>query len=314
MSEFGFEKNKIWQAAKPEKVIDVVNDIPEALRNKNIDQIRDILSDPQILRGAIINRNENNKNLILLRDSFDMMFVEKFGKKEDLYFVDSKIILDWVHEIGWPENILNGMAATAFHLQDDRKFFRIINIIFENESRFENPSVVLMAMNDLASWQSAVEKNPNKAIGTNKEALGLVLESNDKVLETKIRFGMTYDKSLKPKDKANDFENYLERFEDCGVEIEAVRAMIEAADAYANLAKGQWGNSAQLKIKNLDKAEYLAQEALKKAYDLGGYTNAIIKAHKVLQKIYTEQGDQITAEKHKKEAENIEKGIEISQK
>ncbi|MDO8241184.1 MAG: hypothetical protein Q7T51_04360 [Candidatus Moranbacteria bacterium] len=304
-----------WIAKPPKEVIETVGSMPEALASKDLSRIQEILKNPGLWRGAMLNRENNNQNLLLLRAGFDRMFEEEFGKMDDIYYVDSGKVLDWIHKIGWPENILNEMIGLAYYTRDELRFFRLINIVFANENKFSDPSVYTRAMHDLATWQSMVEKNPNAAVETNKKVVGLAREIGDQVLEAKVGFGMTYNRVLKPKDKAIAFEKYQKVFEENGDEIEAARAMNEAADAYTSLAERQLKESKKIiDFDNLDRAEFLALESLKKSHDLGSYTNAIIRAHKVLHRIYVLQGNLQKAEKYRNEADIMEKLPRIKQK
>jgi len=274
-----------WIARPPKEVIEVVGSMPDALAEKNPSRIQEILKNPGLWRGVMLNRENNNQNLLLLQAGFDRMFEEEFGKTDDIYHVDSERVLDWIHKIGWPENILSEMINLSYHMRDELRFFRLINIVFSNENKFSDPSVYPRAMHDLATWQSMVEKNPSRAIETNKQVIGLSRGIGDQVLETKAGLGNVYNNSWKPKDKIIAFEKYRKIFEENGDEVEAVRAMVEAANAYTALAQRQWEGSQKIENDNLERAEFLAEEALKKSHELGGYTNAIVRANEALQKV-----------------------------
>ncbi|HLD30711.1 MAG TPA: hypothetical protein VJB41_00710 [Patescibacteria group bacterium] len=144
----------------PEESVELVASLDDALKSQNPDEVREILKDPQKLRRMILDRRKVDgkagKNLVVLRDSFDFMFVHSF-KDKDFYSVESGDIVKWMKNEGLPEYLLNEMMATAFYLHDDRKFFRLSSIISENKDKFEDKTIFLRAMHDLASWESTAE-------------------------------------------------------------------------------------------------------------------------------------------------------------
>jgi hypothetical protein len=288
--------------------VEIMENLSEALKSKNFNQIKELLKNPQIARRILLDRREGSKNLVTLQDSFDLMFQERFGPKADIFTEESEKILDWVHDIEWPEYILTNMLDSAYHLKDFRRFFRILTIISENENRLKDKEVLLIAQHDLATWESTASGNPSGALKINKDILGQAIKLNDKTLETKIRYGVAHNKPLKPKEKAGDFEKLAASFDESGDEYDAIRAMAEAAKAYLALAKGQWGDSKKNKFDNLEKAQTIAEESLDRAEKLK-YSNGMYHAHLALAGIYAEKKDKLQANDHQREVERLKKLI-----
>lgn len=301
--------NEKWKLSE-ESTIELVSSLDEAVKSKNSDEIKKILSDPQKVRKLLIDRSEKKgKNLIVLKNSFDQLFLERFGKEADIYSVSSEKMLDWIHNIGLPEYILNDMMAAAYHLkseQSQQRFFRLLTIISENESRLRDKTVLPRALHDWASWESMARGNPQRAIDLNKNVLGSARVLEDKVLEQKALFGISYNKyaigSINAKEKTRDFEKYAEKLSENGNEYDSINAIIEAASAYLSLARLQVSKKINsFRLDNLDKAEKMAQGALGKAKSLG-YSNATIKASRVLSGIYKEMGELKQYQYHLREA------------
>ncbi|HPN96529.1 MAG TPA: hypothetical protein PLK35_02065 [Candidatus Moranbacteria bacterium] len=298
-----------WKPAPEQSSIELIGSLGENLKNKNLDEIKDILSDPQKIRSIVLDRREKGKGLISLRNSFDLLFGEKFGPEKNICSedIDSQEVFKWLSEADLPEHILNEMMGVAYHLKDHGRFFRLLTVISENEKKLKDKTVFARAIHDLSTWEGTAAKNPQMAIEHNKSALSSARELNDKVLEGKILFGLTYNKDLKPKEKTEDYQKYVKHLEESGDEYDAARAMIEAANSYASITSipGK-GGVRRFLPDNIDKALVLANEALKRAEKLN-YSNAILKSHQTLSNIYQAIGDKKSAENHQREANKIKR-------
>lgn len=297
-----------WKLPEERSSVEIVGDLNEALKSKNFNQIQEMLKDPQITREVLLDRREESNNLAVLRECFDSMLKERFGPQADIFTVESEKILDWIHDMKWPEYILSDMLSVAYHDNDRERFFKILTIISENEERLKDKTVFIIALHNLATWESSTNKNSENALEVNKGILNRAIDAQDKILETKIRYGIAHNKILKPKDKVNDFEGFIKSFNEFGNKYDAIQAMNEASKSYLSLAQGQWGNSRELKFENLAKAKKMAEEALEKAEKLN-YSNAMYKANLVLADIYSEMKDKVRSGKYQKEAERLKKMI-----
>ncbi|MBI4779021.1 hypothetical protein HY797_01035 [Candidatus Falkowbacteria bacterium] len=257
-----------WKLPEERSSVEIVGDLNEALKSKNFNQIQEMLKDPQITREVLLDRREESNNLAVLRECFDSMLKERFRER----------------------------------------FFKILTIISENEERLKDKTVFIIALHNLATWESSTNKNSENALEVNKGILNRAIDAQDKILETKIRYGIAHNKILKPKDKVNDFEGFIKSFNEFGNKYDAIQAMNEASKSYLSLAQGQWGNSRELKFENLAKAKKMAEEALEKAEKLN-YSNAMYKANLVLADIYSEMKDKVRSGKYQKEAERLKKMI-----
>lgn len=300
--ENGPKIEQTWKIHKqPEKTVEVVKELDEALKSQDLDSVQKILKDPETLRSLVVRRGEKNANLDLFEKGVDFLVKEKFGPDENITSVEGKDLINLVKELKLPEQILNELANVAYHKKDHTLFFKMLEDIFKNQESFINKEVFTRATHDLATWASSVEKNPQKAIEINKKLLGSTREFEQEILEKKARFGLSFDKNIKPKEKAEDFEKISADMATLEDDYDSRRAEVEAAKAYLELAKNQEGN---LRFNNLDKAKELSLEALKYSLDIG-YPNLEIHARETLGKIYDEMGDKRKAESYGKKSKEL---------
>lgn len=316
-----FAKNpqKKWETPGEAQSIEVISKLEGALESRNAEEVQGILNDPQKVRLAIKDRRDQAKGLVLLHSGFDFLLAEEFGDKADIFQLDPEKLLDWIHKKGLSEIILTDDMRVSYHRKMDGRFFRMLGIIAENKEELSDPNIFSEALHNQATWEKQAEGNLGKSIETNKQVLERVDATGgafkDTILRTKASVGITVVKTetgkLRPKNQASDYEKYLQIFSEHGADEEAVFSIIEAARAYLVLSKGQWGNSRQLGIQNLDKAEYLAKEGLRKA-TAEKYSVGIFRAHKILAEIYAQMGKKDKTQKHRSIAEKLKKETRYS--
>lgn len=297
-----------WSIPDSEKMNSALKNLEAGLVNQDGEAIRNLLANVAEVRAILFDRGDKNSNLLNLHKGLDFLLSEKFGPEMDVYKIDADELLKWLQAEDLPEVILNNDMGISYHLKNDRRFFRVLTIISEEQERLKDKSVFPRSLHDLATWELMVNKNPEQSFAHNYSAVAGAREAGDLILETKARMGVTGSKKLKPKDKVSDYLKQIDVFDDKGISIESVRTAIEAARAYLALARGQWGESANLKIQNLGKAERLSQDALAEGLKMK-YSNAIYQANLILSEIYSELKDQNGAEKHLKLAKESQKNL-----
>jgi hypothetical protein len=179
---------------------------------------------------------------------------------------------------------------------------RLATIIFENEDKLENKSIVAAAFHNVASWKASVDKNIEESFIYNKRALQAANEAGDEILAEKIRYGFTFNKDLKPKDKVKGFEDIAGGMEALNHEYDAMRARVEEALAHIELARRQKGTKQSLEREdNLG----IALELIKAAYNyatLKKIPNLEVMALDAFGKIYEEMGDAEKAKRNQRRA------------
>lgn len=297
-----------WQSPEEQGLDQANQKLTTGIMKANGAVIKEVLGDVAIARALLSDRRNENINLLNLQKAVDFLLAEKFGEKANLYTINSEEIIKWLQAETLPEAVLNNDLASSYHLKNDQRFFRVLTILSEGQPLLKDKSTFPQALHNLATWETTINKNHKKGLEYNQLTVQGAREAGDIVLETKARVGITSNKDLKPKNSKDDYLKYIDIFNDNGDSLDAARISVEAARAFLSLARGQWGDSARLKIQNLGKAERFAQDALAEGLKLK-YSNTIYQANLLLSEIYRELGKTNDAEKHLKLAKECEKDI-----
>jgi len=285
----GQERNK-YGVVKKEDSAEVAGNLSEALASSDDDKVREILRDPEKVHGLVLRLGETGGNLKLLERAFNSLLKTRFGAEAELSELETNRgpeLIEFIREIGLPEQILTELSQCAFHAGEEAKFFKILKLIYLNQEHFQNQQVVARAIHDMASWQGT-NRNKDVAVVLNQEALGMARKTGDEVLATKAQAGLSINKELPPRLRVDDLIKLADELKGKGVEYDAARLRIQAAAALLDLAKRQTGS---LREENLIKAKNLALElGLKESIEID-YPKAEILARNVLADIYKEFGD-----------------------
>ena len=284
-------KENSWEIHEnPEQTVEIVGSLEGALNSKNVDEVQKILQDPENLRSLIERRGEKDSSHDLLEKGFNALFQEKFGPI-DIYHCQGSEVIDFIHEYNLPEQILIEYLGVAYHRRDKALLNRLKTIIFENEDQLENKSIVAAVLHNIASWKSSIDGNTAESLDFNKQALDAANKAKDLVLVEKIKYGFTYNKDLKPKDKAIGFSDIAERMEALDHKYDAMKARVDEALAHIELAKRQKNAKQSSERKdNLD----IALELIKAAYNYATFkeiSNLEVMALDAFSKVYEEMGD-----------------------
>jgi len=279
---------------RPEKTFELANELKDALAIKNEEVVRKILEDDKARKGFIISRESGGENIKLLKKGIYFLIEKEFNDREVFMNVETKKIIDWLHEVDLPEGLLSDMTSVFYRLKDKNKkesndsenivsFFRFLQIIEENETDIKNRNVVYEAEHNLATWEKEI---CNNCYASEKHNLNLFKKDDvSLIILAKARFGISHSKEIKPQKKAEEFEKIMIIMNKLGDYHDAVQAMSVAAKSYLALAERQMKSNAtrqdSLIQENLGKAEILAFGALEKAEDLK-YLKAKIRAMEVI--------------------------------
>ncbi len=292
-----------WQIhEKPEQTLEVVESLEGALGSKDTNQVQKILQDPKNLRSLIQRRGEKNLNYDLLEKGFDSLFREKFGPT-NIYHCRGSEVIDFIHEYDLPEQILVEYLDLAFQRRDKTLLNRLATIIFDNEEKIDDKSIIATVLHNIASWKASQEKDPQKALDYNRQALETANRTGDSVLAEKIKYGLTFSKNLKPKDKIKGFEEVASSMEALDHNYDAMRARIDEALAHIELARRQRQTKQESERKDhLD----MALELIKAAHNyalLKKIPNLEVMSLDAFAEIYEEMGDKVKANRNQGKAQ-----------
>jgi hypothetical protein len=234
------EEKLVWTNLDKNSGIEVFGGLGEALKSKNIDEVQKILQNPEVLRALILNRGRGNKNMNMLEDGFAMLLEVRYGKS-DIFELNDEDIINLVHEVGLPEQILAELTDAAYHKRSEEKkeegkirFLRLVSVILENEELIQNKEVVNRVFHNWAAWKKEIENDKEGALSLNKQVLSL---SNDDILLLKAKMGLVVHKDLKQKEKAEDYQTIGDKMTEKNHLYDAKRARLEEAKARLVIAK-----------------------------------------------------------------------------
>lgn len=301
------EKNNNWKIHKDKNDTQkIASDLKMALKKDDYLTVLSLLSSPINLKSFVVRRGEKGEYYDLILDSF-LFLLKKDLSFQQIQEIKSKVLIDFVHKKELPEIILSEILAIAFHKRDEKLFKYILDVILKNKKLFKNIEVTAFALNIWGAWLGVVEKNHEKNIEVNKQALAIARDHNLGVLECKALFalcdhkGHRKEKILKPRNQVDDYENLSKKFMDLGIDYDSFRCDIELALSYLNLSKKQVGKDRE---KNLEKALLEAKKAQKNARKMV-YPNALIRIKNILSDIYEQNGNEIQSSRYAKEAAKL---------
>lgn len=302
----GNPENKIittdWKIhEKPEQTVEIVSSLIEALKCKDIDTVQEMLRDPENLRSLVERRGDASSNHRLFENGFDLLLKDRFGS-EGFYQAKGSEIIDFIHEYKIPEEALTEYLDIAYHKRDKVLFNHLLTIIFDNEEKLSDKSIIGRALHNLATWKAAAEKNIDEALNYQGRALMAARAAGDKKLEEKIKYGFTFAKNLKPKDKIAGYEKVISGMEALDHKYDAMKARVDESLARVDLAQRQKGTKQfDLRTENLDAAKKLALVA----YDFSlaqGISNLEVMSLEALSKIHKEMGEIRSARQYEEKA------------
>jgi len=294
-----------WGIKKKDEVIEVVENLGDVLKSGNVDDVSKILQDKQLLRSFVIQKGEGGKNLQYLNELVDFVIKDEFGQNADILDIEGEKLISLLHEREIPEQVLGEMLSSAYHMHDRIKFFRIYSVIMENSEKLHNKELIEFANHDLASWYGSVEKDSDKSQKLNKEVLDSAKMKDLKIIATKAKFGITFNRDLKPKEKAQGFAEIRESMEAVEHHYDAHRARIEEIKALVELASRQKSqNEKEMRFENIDRAIALSKEVLDYAIK-SGYSNLEVLAREAQALIAKETGDIRRSEQFSEKAREL---------
>jgi hypothetical protein len=291
---------------KPKQTVEIVDSLSEALKSRDVYTVQKILQDPENLRsmverrGAVENHGEDSKSHKHFQESFDLLFKEKFGEV-DIYHVNESEVVDFIHEYQLPEQILAEYLDIAYHKRDEVLFNRLKSIILENKEKFKNQSIIPRYYHNLATWQTMIEKNEEKAKDSQREAKIGAIATKDEVLDKKTNYPRP---GLKAKDRIEGYNKTIAGMEALDHRYDAMRARVDEALARVELAHRQKGTKQfELRTEHLDIAKKLALTAYD--YSLAqDIPNLEVMALEALSKIHDEMGEMRSARQYREKADS----------
>lgn len=259
---------------------ELVFSLQKYLKNNEVKKIIEFFKDFKAIRSLIVWRGSEGEYLKLVITGFDEIL-----KYLQVDYGDSKKIIQEIKKLNISEEVLFFCVEAAYHLRDKERFDLFCNIILENKDILNEKRVYYRVLHHLASWKEAIEHKTEESIELNMEVIANTKDI-DPVFYLKAKFGLSYNKSLAPKQKAKDFLNLVEEFKKYNDLPDSFRATVEAARAILDLSRQQGVDD--IAFENIDYAKGIALESLKIAKDIG-YPNLEIIAGEVMSSIYQER-------------------------
>jgi len=273
----------------------------EALVREDMDAVIECLRDQKLIHSfTTASRGRHDKNLNLLWDGTELLLRKRFGESYGILANNDREepllwgqqLIDVLHETNIPETLLAELSSLAFHKRDGALFFRIQTLVLHGQDSLRFQRLILNRLrHNQASWADTVEKDSTLAAALNKEVIGESKATGQVILETKAALGLTLQKELSPRDRADEARRLATSFDELGNQPDAIRARIEAARYYVELAARQRNNPAMQSEseENYGLALTLIEDALDKAKDIN-YLNGLLRAFPVAQAIYNSLG------------------------
>ena len=256
--------------------------LKKAIIDKNTEVIIQIFNDLKGLQSLRISRGQNSENFVLILNAFNTLLE---NKGYSLNIDNSALVLKYIQGL-MSESILWFTISAAYHLREREMFFAILEMVKKEKDNLNDNSLYYWIMHDYASWLEAVEGDSEKALAINLEVAKETEALPDQTLYFKARTGITYNKKLTPKQKAEDYLFYAENFFRLNQVYEVFRLIIEASKAYLDWSKQQGVNNEG--FKRLNQAKELALLSYKIAKDIS-YPNLEILSSEVLGFVYRER-------------------------
>ena len=310
------DKDNDKRILSPEKTIEIVEDLDEALKTDDMDSVREILFNPQTRESLIDNRGRKNKHQLLLLESFDAL-IKKSSKEDNLLSINGRRLVEIMQAENIPESILLDVASVAYHSRNEKFFYKLINeVILDNRDMFRDETIMDYAKHHLATWKGVVELGKAESAVINDQ---VGKETGDPTLKTKTQYGRVLSsENIKLSEKGKIFQNeIIPDFDEQGNNIDKIRAMQELAAI--NLAKARNLNKnlnktnlkeKEIRDRLIEESLEIAQETLESAKEVG-YSNAEIVSYRILADIYEfrysftgDKKDDDLSKKYRKNANN----------
>jgi|GEM_PF-2083217 len=306
------EKTRDLSLHTPDQTIEIVGSLDEALKSEDEGTVRKVIESFKNRESMIIRKGERGKNLELLKSSFIFLVNKEFGSLEGFLEAKNNDIIKWVHQTGLPENFLSDTMAVFVNIKDKKSeliFFKILSAIEENSHLLKDKNITFEAEHILATWEREAYDNKFSAERRN---IAITNKTSDPFFANRARFGVSYNKELKPKVKAEEFEKISAIMEEIGDEHDSSQALAVAGEAYLSLAKRQEAiksrESKGLAEVNFEKAKALIQKAFKKA-KATDYPNSKIRAMKAFINLFEATGYSKKVDRWKSSLMKIEEDI-----
>ncbi|MDA3840054.1 MAG: hypothetical protein PF572_03105 [Patescibacteria group bacterium] len=268
--------------------LDIVTNLESFLAENKIDDIKKFLSDPLSRERLIYDRGRKNKNQYLFLDSFNSFLEESSGS--NLESIDERRLLEIIHRENIPESVLSDLVSIAYHARDEKLFYKLVGVVFENQDMLEDKTVLHYVKHHLASWKGVVEQNKKEAMSLNDE---VGEETDDRSLQAKAKYGRIFNSAIKIPEKAVIFKKeIIPELEDAGNNKDAIRAKQELAHLNLQKAQNIWNNLSKKDQSEMIVIDKLVEDVIQTSLDTFGtlenqaYTNAEIRSYELLADAY----------------------------
>lgn len=268
---YGFEKNLV-----------IAEELKASIENNKTEKIIELFRDIIAIRSLIVWRGLEGSFLELVSEGFEKILNANNIKLEVEEGAD---IITFLQKKEISEEVIHLLGEIAYHQRNKELLYKTKDILTENRNLLKSDKAYFRALHTLATWKEGVEHDSEESLKLNMEVIRNIKES-DPIFYLKAKTGMTYNKTLLPKQKVADFLQNSKELLILGDGYDAFRVKVEAARAMLDLARQQ--GVEDIAFESLDKAKHIALDSLKIAKDIG-YSNLEIVASETLESIYRER-------------------------
>jgi hypothetical protein len=208
----------------------------------------------------------------------------------NLESIDERRLLEIIHRENIPESVLSDLVSIAYHARDEKLFYKLVGVVFENQDMLEDKTVLHYVKHHLASWKGVVEQNKKEAMSLNDE---VGEETDDRSLQAKAKYGRIFNSAIKIPEKAVIFKKeIIPELEDAGNNKDAIRAKQELAHLNLQKAQNIWNNLSKKDQSEMIVIDKLVEDVIQTSLDTFGtlenqaYTNAEIRSYELLADAY----------------------------
>lgn len=272
---------------------------------------------PEAMRGLIIRRGQDNKNLHVLKNSLDLLANFTFGKNSFLELEENEAVLA-LEKMGIEKVALNELFATFFHFGDQQNAQKVLKIIEKYKQEIGSPEIFLRGMMDKNSL--LIKRGDDPDVSVIREIEGQSQDKELPVLAAKIGYGKLLVQGGKDKDQKENFRNLAGKFYTLGDIPDFLRAKAEQGLFSLSLAQKQ-EQQPQKRMVSLKECKELAGSIIKGAKKIDypvvfiyGHLIRALANQQTIEAIEKKYGQQDRSQYSKSDLQSIESAQEVLQR
>ncbi len=194
-------------------------ELQQALEAQSLDALFEFLSDTQRIQHAIEMRGRYNQYITRLYNAY-VHLLENFSLSQ---------IYELLIERHYSLHMYIQMLAVLYRMKDTKRHQDVYHFVI---SSLDDEVIHAYAYHEQSAWETQVNHNPQEALRLNKQAIALCKKYGLLALETKIKFGLTFNKAIEETitlsraQQMDDYINFYKTFLSLGDWYHAQRALL----------------------------------------------------------------------------------------